>query len=72
MSGTIIHSFTIYNRWGTKVSLVENAPADDPNYGWKGTINGQPAPTGVYVYSLTLTIPGRSQENFRGTVVLVR
>ncbi len=39
---------TIYNRWGEK--LFETTELDK---GWDGTVNGNPAESGVYVYSIT-------------------
>ena len=43
------YSIRIYSRWGSEVfysTSMANA--------WDGTINGEPAPTGVYVYVVTI------------------
>jgi gliding motility-associated-like protein len=43
------YSIRIFNRWGAEVfysTRMANA--------WDGTINGEPAPTGVYVYVVTI------------------
>lgn len=59
--------FRVYDRWGRLVfvSSVEN-------FGWDGTVGGQPAPAGTYVWSAAgVDFHGRPMEG-RGTVVLVR
>lgn len=51
-----LKSFTIYNRWGTKVfesSNIEN--------GWDGTYKGTPQPMGVYIYTI-------EAQSYRGRV----
>ncbi|MFI5188512.1 MAG: gliding motility-associated C-terminal domain-containing protein, partial [Chitinophagales bacterium] len=41
----LLNEFSIYDRWGHKIFSTQ-----DIGSGWDGTINGQPASTGVYVY----------------------
>jgi len=55
---------TIYNRWGQL--LYEGGPQDEP---WDGTYNGNPVPTGSYLYVLDLD---SEMENMVGVVTLVR
>ena len=40
-------SMTIYNRWGERIFQTT-----DPNEGWNGQYNGEPAPSGVYMVKL--------------------
>ncbi len=43
-----LYEVKLYNRWGEKI-----AEYFSPNSNWDGTINGNPAPEGVYVYLAT-------------------
>jgi gliding motility-associated-like protein len=40
-----VYTIKLYNRWGEKL-----ADYTSPDMNWDGTINGKPAPEGVYVY----------------------
>ena len=58
--------FRIYNRWGQLV--YDN---DTPETGWDGNVNGNPAPSDVYVYKIVLNLPdGQVEET--GEVTLIR
>lgn len=46
IDATLYH-FMIFDRWGEK--LFET---DDINEGWDGTYNGEPVPTGIYVWKI--------------------
>ena len=55
----------VFNRWGQLVYHVSGAPVE-----WDGKLNGQPQPTGVYVYVISFrenTLP-----QMKGTFTLVR
>jgi len=59
--------FRIYNRWGQLVFATSQADA-----GWDGSIGGQPAATGAYVWvAAGVDYTGRPVEG-RGTVILIR
>ena len=60
-------TFVVYNRWGEKVF-----ESTDPNRGWDGTINGQHAETGVYVYQVRAVLADGLVVNKHGNVSLVR
>lgn len=51
-SNCIIQDFqlSVFDRWGNRVYL-----STDVNDGWDGTINGQDAPMGVYVWQMVYT-----------------
>jgi gliding motility-associated-like protein len=68
----MVKDFEIYSRWGEKVFQVGNVPANDPQHGWNGTVKGTPAPTGTYVYMVTVALPGGTRQFFKGTIVLIR
>ncbi len=64
------YSLQLFDRWGRAVFATQ-----DPALGWAGTIRGQAAPTGVYVWSLAYTVIEDGyvkQRTRKGDVVLVR
>jgi len=68
----ILKDFSIFNRWGQKVFQVVNAPANDPDFGWKGFINGKEADAGTYVYFVKVSFTDGTEQLFKGTVTLIR
>jgi hypothetical protein len=59
--------FRVYNRWGQLVFATSQ-----PDAGWNGSIGGQPAATGAYVWMAAgVDYHGVVVEG-RGTVILVR
>lgn len=61
-----VEEFSIFNRWGQLVFKTNN-----PGICWNGNLNGQPQPSGTYVYIIRAqTICG--PVNTRGTVTLIR
>ena len=69
--GEVKH-LVIYDRWGVKIWERNNFyPADAVNC-WDGTVHGQPAPVGAYVYYVEMECPAGGVFGRRGTVVLVR
>ncbi len=67
-----ILELNIYDRWG---SLVYNAQGLSPTTtanGWDGFINGQPAMTGVYVWTADVEYLDGEQETFAGDITLLR
>ncbi len=64
---TNIYYFRIFNRYG---QLVYNST--NPKDGWDGTINGQPQPTGTYVWMVSgKDFAGQLHEQ-KGAFMLVR
>jgi len=51
--GLIVSNLQIYDRWGNRV--YDN---DNPEQEWDGTIGGNPAPSEVYIYTVTYQFPG--------------
>jgi gliding motility-associated-like protein len=62
-----ISDFEIYNRWG---GLVFQSSVDGA--GWDGTINGAPAPAGVYVYLVTVRWLDGMVKQYSGEIQLLR
>ena len=57
----------IFDRWG---SLVFSST--DPNQGWDGNFNGQPAQTGAYVYQVSFLDIANTSIQQTGTLLLIR
>ena len=60
-------SLKIFNRWGAL--LFET---NDLNNGWDGTFNNQPAPEGVYIYSLQAKDAVGKDFSKTGQITLIR
>jgi len=69
--GQVKH-IVIFDRWGVKVWERSNFYPADAISCWDGTIHGQPAPVGSYVYFVEMECPAGGVFSRRGTVVLVR
>ncbi|MBI1783491.1 MAG: gliding motility-associated C-terminal domain-containing protein [Sphingobacteriales bacterium] len=59
-------SFSIYNRWGQKIFTTTNLFA-----GWDGTLNGNQAPSGAYVWYLSYKRKNVPYKQ-KGSTVLIR
>lgn len=59
-----VKAFRIYNRYGAMVHSSNTA--------WDGTFNGAAQPAGTYVYYLTIERPLQEDEQFTGSVTLLR
>ena len=60
-------SLNVFNRWGQKVFETK-----DITKGWDGTLSGQDAPSGSYVWFINVNYENGRSENLKGTVVLIR
>jgi gliding motility-associated-like protein len=67
-----IRSLKVFNRWGQPVFEKQNLSANNPAEGWDGTINGQKAPSDVYVYTMEVVCENSVLFPFKGDVSLVR
>ena len=60
-------SMDIFDRWGTRVySTTEYGK------GWDGTVKGNPAADGVYIYKIRVATLGSGKREFAGHVNLIR
>ena len=64
------YSLQIFNRWGERIFSAEDYKG--PDAGWDGTFNGQPAPTGAYVYNVSYTSADGKEFEKQGTITLTR
>ncbi|MCB9267921.1 MAG: gliding motility-associated C-terminal domain-containing protein [Lewinellaceae bacterium] len=67
-----IEAFRVYNRWGGLLYERAAFAPNDESLGWDGTVNGQPAPPGVYVYQLTARRLDGEVLRLEGEVLLVK
>jgi gliding motility-associated-like protein len=68
----LINDFSVFNRWGQKVFQVQHVEANDPAFGWNGSLNGRPAEPGAYVYFAVIVFSNGETQTFKGTVILIR
>lgn len=68
----LIKRFMIYDRSGKLVFGKSNFRANDPNSGWNGRINGEPASPAVYVYFIEAYCAKGNIIMKKGTVVLLK
>lgn len=59
--------FRLYDRWGALIYETQSI-----SEGWDGSINGKPAPEGVYIYTMVLRACDGKRRSRKGTVVLLR
>jgi gliding motility-associated-like protein len=62
----------VYDRYGALLFSATNFQPGDESYGWDGTVGGQPAQTGVYVYFAEIEFIDGVREIIKGDVLLVR
>jgi len=67
-----ISDFSIYDRYGQKVFGQKNVPANNPAYGWNGTVKGKPGSIGSYVYAIKLQFADNTTKFYKGTITLIR
>lgn len=57
----------IYNRWGEKLFYSKGYSIP-----WDGTYKGNPLPVGTYYYVINLNDPNRTENLFKGTILLMK
>ena len=62
-----ITNLQIYDRWGNKVYDNDNVAQE-----WDGMIDGEPAPSDVYIYTVTYQIPGQDPITDSSDLTLLR
>lgn len=68
-----IENLRVFNRWGTLLYESDSYPTNGSDrFGWDGTYQGEPAPTDVYIYTMSITLQNGQRELIRGDVMLVR
>lgn len=67
-----IESFQIYTRWGEKIWDHSNITPYDALTSWDGFIRGNPAPEGVYVYTVKVLYINQQTASYSGHFNLIR
>ncbi len=67
-----VKSFRVYNRWGQVVFEKANIAANNPNFGWDGTIQGKLASPDIYVYTCEAVCENGVVFTYKGNVALMK
>lgn len=67
-----IELFRVFDRWGQKVHEAQGVGPGDESAGWDGSIRGEPATPGVYMYHAEIRFIDGQVERFTGDVLVVR
>ena len=69
---TRVVSFRVFDRWGELLYEDGGFDINDPAFGWDGTFRGEPAGTGVYVWTVTVEYEDGATESLSGSTTLIR
>lgn len=69
---SIVKYFAIYNRNGQMMYKAENFAPNNSNFGWDGRYNGNPQPSGAYVYILQALCDEGQVLSRKGSFMIVR
>lgn len=67
-----IVEMSVFNRWGSVIFQVKDVVPGDERSFWDGTVSGQPAETGIYVYQMEVKLTNGQYRSLKGDVLLVR
>ncbi len=70
--GTLIKSFTVFDRWANVLYEASEFGVNDIDSGWDGTSKDQPVNAGVYLYKLVVEYDDGSSETLAGETTLIR
>ena len=68
----VIKHLVIFDRYGKKVYERNNLIGRDTSTAWDGTLNGQPLPTGTFVYYAEMECSSGGPFMRKGTITLIR
>ncbi|HHM21159.1 MAG TPA: T9SS type B sorting domain-containing protein, partial [Bacteroidetes bacterium] len=71
-SGTMIHLFQVFDRWGELLYQDVELPINDTSRGWDGTFKGKDMPPGVYVWYVEAEYADGMKDSFKGETTLIR
>ena len=71
-SGTMVHLFQVFDRWGELVFQDTEIPINDTTRGWNGTFKSKDMPSGVYVWYIEAEYADGMTESFKGETTLIR
>ena len=67
----ILH-LEIFSRWGDRVFSLSDFPPNDERFSWDGKFQGQPLPTGMYVYSAQIQLVDDTVVPLQGEILLTK
>jgi hypothetical protein len=67
-----IRSFTVYDRWGSVLTDIDDSVLNDLLSGWDGRSKGELLNSGVYLYFMQIEFLDGEVEEFVGTVTILR
>lgn len=70
-NGTVVNTFQVFDRWGTKVFEKTNFEINEKT-GWDGKFNGKEMPAGAYLWYANVTYIDGLTERHEGVVNLIR
>ncbi len=68
----LIKSFRVFNRWGELVHRFDEQSANDPDFAWKGILDGKYLPSGVYVYYAEVAFIDNWVEVYQGEITILK
>jgi gliding motility-associated-like protein len=68
----LVHTFSIFDRWGNLVFQANDFEPSDPAASWDGNFEGQPMNPAVFVWMVEVEFMDGDREVFYGEVTLVR
>jgi gliding motility-associated-like protein len=69
---SMIKTFMVFDRWGSLVFQADNFQPNDPSFGWDGKLGGKALNESVFTYSVLVSFLDGWQEQYTGSVALVR
>ncbi len=67
-----VASLQIYDRWGAQIFSATDLAANNEADGWDGTLGGDLAPPGTYVYATDVLFLDGVTRSYSGTLTLIR
>ena len=67
-----IESLRVFDRWGGLMFENSDLEPSDKSAGWDGTVGGEPAPTGVYVWTARILFLDGELIDYSGDLLLMR
>lgn len=72
LSGEVIQSLAIFNRWGDLVFKAEETHLNNERQGWDGKFRNKPASPGIYTYHAVIRYGNGVRRSVKGDIALLR
>lgn len=67
-----VKDFSIYDRFGQRIFQQREVPPNDPRFGWNGASRETTRGNSTFVYSVIVRFRDGREQQFRGTVTVIR